>query len=68
MVMDHLSDDTLERYCLNTVYDRAQLTLIEGHLLVCHSCIERAEEAERYVKAMRSAIVRHDLDLEVRDR
>mgnify|MGYP001221531471 CR=1 FL=1 len=54
----HISDDDLERYAIGTVKDEAELEALEKHLLVCGWCIDRAENAEGYVEAMRAALKR----------
>ncbi len=54
----HISDDDLECYAMGTVADEAKLAALEGHLLVCGWCIERAEYTEGYVEAMRAALRR----------
>ena len=38
----HLSDDELERYCLERVRDEPELSALEEHLLTCSLCVERA--------------------------
>jgi len=63
-VMKHLCDDELERYYLG-ILSESEVEPLEIHLLTCGTCIDRLIEAERYVDAMRSAIVSHGLDLEV---
>jgi len=63
-VMEHISDDDLERYHLGMVTDEAELSLLEEHLLACPACVERAEKAADYVDTLRAAIVSGDFDLE----
>lgn len=62
--MEHLSDDDLERYYLGMTTEGPELAAIEEHLLWCHECVERAEESDGYVDAMRTAIIRGNYDLE----
>lgn len=52
----HITDGDLERYAMGTMEDEGQLAILEEHLLVCGQCIDRAEAAEAYVQAMRTAL------------
>ena len=54
----HISDDDLERYAMGTIKDEAELAAAEEHLLMCAWCIDRAENTDRYVEAMRAALGR----------
>lgn len=54
----HISDHDLERYYLGMVREEAELSPLEEHLLVCGECAERAEQSDRYVDAIRRALVR----------
>ena len=54
----HVSDDDLERYAMGAVKDEGELAALEGHLLVCGWCIERAEKTDGYIEAMRTALRR----------
>jgi hypothetical protein len=58
MTSDHIWDDEMERYCLGKVKKEAELAPIEEHLLVCESCVERVEKAQRYVDTMQVALDR----------
>lgn len=64
MAWQHISDEDLERYYLGMVTDESELASLEEHLLACPSCVERAEEAQDYVDAMRAATIEGDHDLE----
>jgi hypothetical protein len=55
----HISDHDLERYYLGMVTDETELGPLEEHLLCCPKCVERAEEAQDYVDAMRIAAYDH---------
>ena len=55
MISGHISDHDLERYYLGMVTREEELAALEEHLLWCHPCIERAEETQNYVDAMRVA-------------
>ena len=51
----HIDDHDLERYHLGIVKDEAELAALEGHLLWCGACVDRAEATARYVDAVRAA-------------
>jgi DNA-binding response OmpR family regulator len=53
--LGHISDHDLERHYLGMVTDLSELAEFEVHLLCCAPCVERAEEAQDYVDAMRVA-------------
>ena len=54
----HISDDDLERYLLNMVTEEDELARLDEHLLVRGQCIDRAENTEGDVGAMRTALRR----------
>jgi hypothetical protein len=56
-MIGHISDDDLERYYLGMIEDEAELAPLEEHLLGCSECVDRAEEAQDYVDAMRAAVI-----------
>jgi hypothetical protein len=62
--MEHVRDDDLERYYLGMITDEAELAQLEQHLLACPQCVDRAEESDAYVDAMRAAIIRGNFDRE----
>jgi anti-sigma factor RsiW len=51
-----LSDDDLERYLLGHVRDKAEVTRMEEHLLVCPACAERSEAIADYIRTMKEAL------------
>jgi anti-sigma factor RsiW len=51
----HISEDLLEQYLFGTLPD-AELESLEEHLLVCHSCIETAEQLLAFVQSLRSTL------------
>ncbi len=53
MTTAHLSDYDLERYYLGMVTDESELAPLEEYLLWCGWCVERAEQTQDYVDAMR---------------
>ena len=55
MNAEQISDHDLERYYLGMVTEENELAVLEGHLLWCTSCVERAEETQDYMDAMRVA-------------
>jgi len=57
-VAEHISDDDLERYAMGAIKHEGELTALEEHLLACDWCIDRAENTDRYVEAMRAALRR----------
>lgn len=61
--MIHLSDHDLERFHVGMVKDETELATVEGHLLWCHSCVNRAEESAQYVDDLRAAIIVGNFDL-----
>ena len=63
MSTGHISDHDLERYYLGMVTQEEELAPLEEHLLWCHLCVERAEEAQDYVDLIRRAIIVGDFDL-----
>ena len=63
MLQSHISDYDLERYYLGMIRDESELAQLEEHLLWCSHCIERAEQSDDYVDAMRRAIIRAETDL-----
>ena len=52
----HISDDNLERYAMGAVTDEAELPALEEHPLACGPCVERADNIEPYVQAIRTAL------------
>jgi hypothetical protein len=59
----HISDHDLERLYLGMVKDEAELATLEEHLLSCPHCTAEAQRSDRYVDAVRAAIIAADLDL-----
>ena len=60
MRIEHISDHDLERHYLGMVTDEGELAGFEEHLRYCAPCMERAEESQAYVDAMRVAGTRVD--------
>ena len=54
--MKHISEEDLELYCLDRIKDEERLAPIEEHLLICHSCIGRAEAMQRVVDTIRLSL------------
>jgi hypothetical protein len=57
MTIEHISDHDLERYYLGMVTDEAELAPLEEHLLWCTWCVERAEQTQDDVDAIRAVMV-----------
>lgn len=51
----HIEEDVLELYSLGRLSEPASADL-EEHLLVCHSCQERLEQTDDFVRAFRMAV------------
>ena len=49
----HINEDLLEQYLFGTLPD-VEIESLEEHLLVCHSCIDAAEELFAFVQSLRS--------------
>ena len=50
--MQHVTDDTLERYAMRTL-PRRKIAPLEGHLLTCSECRNRLQAEIDLVTAMR---------------
>ena len=61
--MEHISDTVLERYYLGMIPDGPELAALEEHLLLCGECLDRAEDTQDYVDAIRAGIIRGGFDL-----
>jgi len=51
---DHPTEEVLERY-LTEALPEGDAERVEEHLLVCHSCIDSAEQALAFMESLRSA-------------
>jgi hypothetical protein len=51
----HIKEDLLEQYLFGTLPD-AEIEKLEEHLLVCHCCIDAAEELLAFVESLRSTL------------
>src|SRR5688572_10548843 len=51
----HLSVDLLERYLLKRLPE-AELDALDEHLMVCHACVDRAEQAQSELLLLRQAL------------
>jgi hypothetical protein len=64
--MEHISDHDLERYYLGMIpEDSSERSAIEEHLLICVACLERAEQTQDYVDAMRAGAILGGSDLDI---
>lgn len=51
----HINEDLLEQYLFGTLPD-VEVESLEEHLLVCHSCIDAAEQHLTFVQSLRSTL------------
>jgi len=51
----HPSEEVLERYLFGSLPEQ-EIEQLEEHLLVCHSCIETAEQLLSFVQSLRSSL------------
>lgn len=58
----HPSDTDLERHYLGMMPEGPKLAALEGHLLVCGACVDRAEQTAGYVDAIRAASIKAGFD------
>ena len=54
-IKQHPSEETLEKYLFGLLSD-CEVEPVEEHLLVCHSCIEAAEQLLAFVQSLRSSL------------
>jgi hypothetical protein len=52
---EHPSEEILERYLFGSLLDR-DVERVEEHLLVCHSCIDSAEQLLSFVQSLRRTL------------
>ena len=57
ILVQHVTDDTLERSAMQTLPEPEAGPLVE-HLVACQSCRERADAEIEFVTAMREAAVK----------
>ena len=53
-IVQHVSDDTLERYAMQTLPE-SESGPLEEHILICADCRERLQAEIDFVTAMRGA-------------
>jgi hypothetical protein len=53
-LVQHVTDDTLELYAMQTLPD-SEVGFLEWHLVICQSCRDRLEVEIEFVTAMREA-------------
>jgi hypothetical protein len=53
-IVQHVTDDTLERYAMQTLPE-PEVGPLEQHLLICGECRERLDAEIEFVVAMRGA-------------
>jgi hypothetical protein len=54
-IEQHPSEEVLERYLFSSLPEQ-EVEQLEEHLLVCHSCIETAEQLLSFVQSLRSSL------------
>jgi hypothetical protein len=55
--LDHITEDSLERYSMGTLPE-SETGPLEDHLLICHECQDRLRATDEFVGAMRKAAER----------
>ena len=55
LIDHHPSEEVLERYLFGALPE-AEVEQLEEHLLVCHSCIDAAEQLMTFVQSLRSSL------------
>ena len=51
----HPSEEVLERYLFGVLPEQ-EIEQVEEHMLICHSCIETAEQLLSFVQSLRSSL------------
>jgi hypothetical protein len=54
-IEQHPSEEVLERYLFGSLPEQ-EIEQLEEHLLICHSCIETAEQLLSFVQSLRSSL------------
>jgi len=54
-IKQHPSEEILEQYLFGLLSE-SEAEPVEEHLLVCHSCIETAEQLLAFVQSLRSSL------------
>jgi len=52
---EHPDENYLEKYLLDAL-GQAEADRIEEHLLVCHACVDKANELRDYIRALRKTL------------
>ena len=52
---NHPTEEVLERYLFGSLHDW-EVEGVEEHFLVCHSCIDAAEQLLAFVESLRSTL------------
>jgi anti-sigma factor ChrR (cupin superfamily) len=55
LIDHHPSEEVLERYLFGSLPE-PEVEQVEEHLLVCHSCIDAAEQLLAFVQSLRSSL------------
>jgi len=51
----HPTEEVLERYLFGWLPD-SELEWVEEHMLICHSCIDKAEQLLAFVESLRNTL------------
>ena len=54
-IRQHPTEEILERYLFGLLLDR-DVEPVEEHLLVCHTCLDSAEQLLAFVQSLRSTL------------
>ena len=54
-IEQHPNEEVLERYLFGSLPEQ-EVGQVEEHLLVCHSCIETAEQLWTFVQSLRNSL------------
>jgi anti-sigma factor RsiW len=54
-LIEHPTEEAIERYLFGALSEQESEQL-EEHLLICHSCIETAEQLLSFVQSLRSTL------------
>lgn len=55
LINQHPTEEVIERYLFGALSEQESERL-EEHLLICHSCIETAEQLLSFVRSLRSTL------------
>ena len=53
MLWMHPCDTDLERYSLGMIQEGPELDALEGYLIICGECVDRAQASDTYIDSIR---------------